>query len=205
MKKKKLPKAIRPEAAPPGEAAAQLAEAHETAPKPTHARRAAAARRALKVEQAAAAQVQETTPNGRRAAAKKVVERFALWSGLAGLIPLPFVDAATVGGVQIEMLRRISRIFDIPFSKNMGKALIAGLAGAMIPASSAVGAASVVKGMPVIGTAVGVVAMPGLSAGATYAIGMAFVQHFASGGTLLDFSPPDYRDFIKAQKQAYRS
>jgi hypothetical protein len=29
---------------------------------------------------------------------------------------------------------------------------------------------------------------------------MAFIQHFASGGTLLDFNPPDYREFIKAQK-----
>ena len=47
--------------------------------------------------------------------------------------------------------------------------------------------------------------MPVLSAGATYAIGKAFVQHFASGGTLLDFNPPDYREFIKAQKEMWES
>jgi hypothetical protein len=28
-------------------------------------------------------------------------------------------------------------------------------------------------------------------------IGMAFIEHFASGGTLLDFEPPDYEEFIK--------
>jgi hypothetical protein len=28
-----------------------------------------------------------------------------------------------------------------------------------------------------------------------------FIQHFASGGTLLDFNPPDYREFIKAQQE----
>ena len=39
-----------------------------------------------------------------------------------------------------------------------------------------------------------------LSAGATYIIGKVFIQHFASGGTLLDFNPPDYREFIKAQQ-----
>src|SRR5205823_10694846 len=39
------------------------------------------------------------------------------------------------------------------------------------------------------------------SAGATYVIGKVFIQHFASGGTLLDFNPPDYREFIKAQKE----
>jgi hypothetical protein len=42
--------------------------------------------------------------------------------------------------------------------------------------------------------------MPAFSAGATYLIGKVFIQHFASGGTLLDFNPPDYREFIKAQK-----
>jgi hypothetical protein len=39
--------------------------------------------------------------------------------------------------------------------------------------------------------------MPTFSAGATYMIGRAFIQHFASGGTLLDFDPPDYRKFMR--------
>jgi hypothetical protein len=43
--------------------------------------------------------------------------------------------------------------------------------------------------------------MPVFSAGATYVIGKVFIQHFASGGTLLDFNPPDYREFIKAQQE----
>ena len=37
--------------------------------------------------------------DGRRAVATKLVERFALWSGVAGIIPLPFVDLAAVGSV----------------------------------------------------------------------------------------------------------
>ena len=113
---------------------------------------------------------------------------------------MPFLDLAAVGGVQIQMLRRISRIYGVPFSENRGKALIVGLAGAMIPASSGIGAASLMKSVPIVGTAISAVAMPALSAGATYAIGMAFIQHFASGGTLLDFDPAKYREFIKAQR-----
>ncbi|MGB6733546.1 MAG: DUF697 domain-containing protein [Xanthobacteraceae bacterium] len=139
--------------------------------------------------------------DGRRAIATKAVERFALWSGVAGIIPLPFVDLAAVGGVQVLMLRRISQIYGLPFSANRGKALIASLAGSMIPASSGLGAASITKSVPVVGTAVSAVVMPALSAGATYAIGMAFIQHFASGGTLLDFNPQKYREFFKARKE----
>ena len=147
----------------------------------------------------------EMSPERRRAIAEKLVERFSLWSGAAGLIPVPFVDLATVGGVQIQMLRRISRIYNVPFSANRGKALIAAFAGSMIPASSGLGAASLIKSMPVTGTVISALAMPVLSAGATYAIGMAFIEHFASGGTLLDFNPPDYREFIKTQKAKYRA
>lgn len=135
--------------------------------------------------------------------ASKLVDRFAIWSGVAGLIPVPIVDAVAVGGLQLQMLRRISQIYEVPFSDNRGKALIAALAGAMIPATSGIGAASVLKTVPVIGTIIGGFVMPVLSAGATYAIGKAFIQHFASGGTLLDFNPPDYRDFVKAQKEMW--
>ena len=143
------------------------------------------------------------TPETREQMASKLVDRFALWSGVAGLVPVPVLDAVAVGGLQIQMVRRISQIYDIDFSENRGKALIASLAGSMIPATSGIGAASVLKAIPVIGTIAGGFVMPALSAGATYAIGKAFIQHFATGGTLLDFNPPDYRQFIKAQRDMW--
>jgi uncharacterized protein (DUF697 family) len=110
-----------------------------------------------------------------------------------------------VGGVQLQLLRRISQIYGVPFAENRGKALIASIAGAMIPATSGIGAASLLKTVPILGTAAAVFVMPTLSAGATYALGKAFIKHFQSGGTLLDFNPPDYREFIKAQKQMWDS
>jgi uncharacterized protein (DUF697 family) len=134
-----------------------------------------------------------------------LVDRFALWSGVAGLIPVPIVDAVAVGGLQIQMLRRISQIYDVAFSDNRGKAVIASLAGSMIPTTSGIGAASLLKAVPVLGTIASGFVMPVLSAGATYAIGKAFIQHFASGGTLLDFNPPDYREFIRTQREMWDS
>jgi uncharacterized protein (DUF697 family) len=143
----------------------------------------------------------------RDEAASKLVDRFSLWSGAAGLIPIPFVDMAAVGGVQLQMLRRLSEIYGVPFTENRGKSILASLAGAVIPASTAtttmVGVGSLVKGFPGLGTAVGALTMPVFSAGATWVIGKVFIQHFASGGTLLDFNPPDYREFIKAQKENF--
>jgi uncharacterized protein (DUF697 family) len=145
------------------------------------------------------------TPETRDEMASKLVDRFALWSGVAGLIPVPIVDAVAVGGLQVQMVRRISQIYDVEFSENRGKALIASIAGSMIPATSGIGAASVLKAVPIVGTIAGGFVMPALSAGATYAIGKAFIQHFATGGTLLNFNPPDYRQFIKAQRDMWDS
>jgi len=141
----------------------------------------------------------------REESASKLVDRFAIWSGVAGLIPLPVVDVLAVGGLQVQMLRRLSQIYDIDFSENRGKALIAALAGTMIPATSGMGAASALKAVPIVNLLAAGFVMPVLSAGATYAIGKAFIQHFESGGTLLDFNPPDYREFVRAQKEMWNS
>src|ERR1700734_4429289 len=137
--------------------------------------------------------------------ASKLVDRFAIWSGVAGLIPIPVVDLLAVGGLQVQMLRRLSQIYDVEFSENRGKAVIAALAGTMIPATSGMGAASALKAVPILGMLASGFVMPALSAGASFAIGKAFIQHFESGGTLLDFNPPDYRDFVKAQKEMWES
>jgi uncharacterized protein (DUF697 family) len=153
----------------------------------------------------AIASTSSEAPEDREQTASKLVDRFAIWSGVAGLVPLPVIDVLAVGGLQVQMLRRLSQIYNVDFSENRGKALIAALAGCMIPATSGMGAASALKAIPVINILAAGFVMPVLSAGATFAIGKAFIQHFESGGTLLDFNPPDYREFVKAQKEMWES
>jgi uncharacterized protein (DUF697 family) len=154
-------------------------------------------------EQTTASLTKEVSQSEREQLAATLVNRFAIWSGAAGLIPVPVLDIVTVAGLQLQMLRRISQIYDVSFSENRGKALIASLAGSLIPASSGLGAVSALKAVPIVGTLTSGLVMPVLSAGATYAIGKAFIQHFESGGTLLDFNPPDYREFVRTQKQMW--
>jgi uncharacterized protein (DUF697 family) len=191
MNKKNLPKAIRPSGADTGFAASRAA------PEPGSVLHHEPFKPATRNEPSGEAR---PTAVLRRVAASKLVDRFSLWSGAAGFIPLPLADLAVIGGMQIEMLRRISQLYDVPFSKNLGKALIASLAGSMIPASSGAGMMSLLKGVPLAGTAVSFFALPALSSGASYTIGMAFIEHFESGGTLLDFKPSDYRAFVRSVK-----
>ena len=79
----------------------------------------------------------EMTDESRDAEAAQLVDRFSLWSGAGGLIPLPIVDMVVVSGIQLQMLRRLSEIYGVPFTENRGKSLIASLAGSVIPASTA--------------------------------------------------------------------
>jgi uncharacterized protein (DUF697 family) len=141
------------------------------------------------------------TNEKRDAEASKVVERYSLGAGVAGLLPIPLLDVVTVGGVQLYMLRKLSEIYGVPFSDNRGKAVLSSLIGAVVPATTASGVASFFKFIPGVGQIAGTLTMAPVSAGATYIIGKVFIQHFASGGTLLDFNPPDYREFIKTQKE----
>jgi uncharacterized protein (DUF697 family) len=148
------------------------------------------------------------TDTEREEAASQLVDRFSLWSGAAGLVPVPLIDVIAVGGVQLQMLRKLSEIYGVPFTDNRGKSVIASLAGAIISASTATTTAmtfgSLMKGIPGFGSVIGALTMPVYSAGTTYVIGHVFMKHFGSGGTLLDFNPPDYREFIKAQQAKFR-
>jgi|SRR5690349_14290146 uncharacterized protein (DUF697 family) len=203
---KKLPKAIRPNVTHQGgpEAQSRVVEPMPETKRPAKPQRGSSIAPedlllATPATAAASADVADSVDAAAtKSRARKLVERFSLYSGVAGLLPVPVVDVAAVGGVQLQMLRRISQLYDVPFSKNRGKAIVASLAGTMIPASTGLGVASMAKSVPVAGTAIGAMTAPALSVGATYVIGMAFVEHFARGGTLLDFDPPDHREFIKA-------
>jgi|SoiMetStandDraft_2_1073263.scaffolds.fasta_scaffold123233_2 uncharacterized protein (DUF697 family) len=189
-KKKQLPKAIQPSIA--HRIGPEADPISEPGPGP---KRSKPARLGMAAARAA---VENAPTDERRAYARKLVERFSLWAGAAGLLPIPVADLAAVAGLQIQMLRRLSQVYDVPFSRHRGKALLAGFAGTMIPASTGIGMASMIKSVPIAGSAIGVMTTPALAVAATYVIGLAFIEHFASGGTLLDFDPPDYQEFIKS-------
>jgi uncharacterized protein (DUF697 family) len=143
------------------------------------------------------------SPQNRDELASQLVDRLSLWSGAAGGVLPPLVDMVGVGGVQLYMLRRLSEIYGVPFSKNLGKSVLSSVVGALIPENASIAAMSVIKGVPLLGHAIVGLTMAGVSAGATWVIGNVFIKHFASGGTLLDFNPPDYREFIKVQKEKF--
>ncbi len=141
-------------------------------------------------------EVEEVTePKDPKDEGRKIIRNHVLVSLGVGLIPLPVVDLVGITGVQLNMLRRLSKTYEVPFSEHKVKNILSSLigGGVSLPISSAL--FSLVKFVPVVGSTVGAVSMP-ISAGAvTYAVGKVFHQHFASGGTFLSFDPDKVRDY----------
>ncbi len=115
-----------------------------------------------------------------------------------GLIPLPLLDFVGVTGIQLNMIRKLAQIYEIPFTRDMVKNLIGALIGGAFPASfgSRI-ASSVSKTVPGIGQALGAVTAPAVSGACTYAIGKVFSRHFTEGGSFLSFDPEEARAFYE--------
>lgn len=124
-----------------------------------------------------------------------IIRNHIVWSMGAGLIPLPIADIAAVSAVQLDMVKQMSRLYDVNFDEMQGKTLITTLVGS----SMARVGASAIKLIPGIGSLVGSVAMPVLSGASTYALGQVFKQHFETGGTFLDFDVDRLRKYYSEQ------
>lgn len=130
-------------------------------------------------------------------AADRITKRSTLYAAGAGLLPFPVLDAALLLGIQLNMIRSISRVYNIEFKENLVKSIIASLVGS-------IGTASVVKAIPGVGTILGSLTGSATGAAAAYALGKVFTQHFDQGGTMLDFDPVKSREYFEKEFEAGR-
>ena len=136
----------------------------------------------------------------RQQKALETVKRYMWGSMGAGLIPGPFLDLIAVSGVQVKMLAEVSKIYDVPFQKNRGKAIVGSLLGFSLEHSMACGVLGIfLKSIPVVGVLAGGPAMAVFSGASAWALGSVFIRHFESGGTFLDFDPDKAKQYYRTQ------
>ena len=136
--------------------------------------------------------------------ASRIVNSYMGWSAGAGLIPLPGADLAAISGVQLKMVHSLSKLYGLPFSRDAAKSVIGALVGGggAVVLSAPMG--SMIKAVPVVGQIAGALTQPALAAATTYALGKVFIQHFETGGNLLNFNANDLRDYYSEQLAAVR-
>ena len=119
----------------------------------------------------------------KREKADSIVLNHVGFAASAAFLPFPVADIAAVSAVQLNMMRQLSSLYRVGFMDSIGKNVISALVGGSI---ARIGA-SLIKLIPGVGTFIGEVTMPVLSAASTYALGQVVASHFAKGGTLEDF------------------
>lgn len=126
----------------------------------------------------------------KKDAAQKIIKNRTLYAAGVGLIPIPMVDAAGITGIQLWMIRDLSKVYNIPFKHQLVKSFIGSLVSNM-------GALGMVKLIPGVGSILGGTTVAISAATATYALGQLFMQHFDQGGTLLTFDPIQSRVYFQ--------
>lgn len=127
--------------------------------------------------------------------ADTVIRNHVIWSmGASFLIPIPVADVFAVSALQLDMIRQLSRVYDIDFAESQGKAIITSLTSSTLARA---GARSLIKLVPGIGTLIGGVTVSIFNGASTYALGEVFKRHFDSGGTILDFDTERLRKLYK--------
>lgn len=141
----------------------------------------------------------EQVDEGRFERVEKLAKNHILASMGVGLIPIPLVDLVALVGIQLDMIKKLSAEYDVPFRQDIGKSIISSLVGGILPVSMGGAIASLIKFVPVIGQTTSAVTMPVISGASTYAIYKVFLQHYESGGTILDMDPSKVKSFYSTQ------
>jgi uncharacterized protein (DUF697 family) len=141
-----------------------------------------------------------TDPYSRVGRAESIIQRNVIWALGAGIVPIPIADVVAVTAVQIKMLKELSDLYEVKFTKSIAKKIIGSLLSGVgsVGLGSVIGA-SLAKLVPAVGTTLGVVAVPIFAGAFTHATGRIFLMHFESGGTFLDFDPHAMRSHFKQE------
>jgi uncharacterized protein (DUF697 family) len=132
--------------------------------------------------------------------ADNLIKDYVIASVAASIVPIAFFDIAAVVAIQLRMIQKLSHLYGKPFSEKLGRKIIYALAGGVLGYGAGyVVAASATKMIPGIGWMVGMVSLPVVAGGATYAVGRSIVKHYENGGTLMDFDAGTMRTFYKEQ------
>ena len=125
-----------------------------------------------------AAELKQRKESTRNPTLENIINRYALLSAIAGLLPTA-IDAATLTGLQIKMIDDLAEQFGKNYTEAEGRHTLAALTGGLVaPVVAAPAIASAVVLIPGLGPLLGVAVSPATAAISTRLIGHLAVEHF---------------------------
>ena len=124
--------------------------------------------------------------------AHALVRHYSILCAEAALLPVWWASSPSITGLQLKMLEEISRVYGVDFDRDKTKPMLASLGGGGLsfliskhPISLA--AKAWMLSIPVIGVPLRIGTGPAIMGAYTWLLGRAFIRHYESGGTYLDF------------------
>jgi uncharacterized protein (DUF697 family) len=129
-----------------------------------------------------------TVPLPKRAGAEQIVRDYLPLAVGAGLIPVPGVDLAAIGGLQLKVLASLAAHYKVAFTRAQAQLIVTSLLGS-VGTTVLVGSMlmSLAKAIPVFGPLLGVSSLPVAGGAITHAVGQLAIDHFEAGGTMENF------------------
>ncbi len=128
--------------------------------------------------------------------ANNIIRNHVAWSMGMGLIPVLMADIFAVSALQLDMIKQLCKVYGVDYKETEGKAIVTSLTGSTL---ARLGAASVVKLIPGIGSVLGGITVSSFAGASTYALGEVFKKHFSEGGTILDFDPKRLKNYYNSK------
>ena len=144
----------------------------------------------------------QSTTTTKDEAAHSTVRNHALLAAGAGIIPIPGVDAAAVAGVQVNMIRKLSEIYHVPFDPADAQTIISAVVTTGLSRLVAYAVNSYTTLFSEFGSFSDNLTNGLVSGAATFGTGEVIQTHFKHGGTMNDL---DYNHFITYYQEKIQS
>lgn len=129
--------------------------------------------------------------------AEAVIRNHMFLAMAGGAIPVPVLDLAAVTVVQLDMLKGLARVYDVPFDAKSARAFVTTLTSTIAGKLAARAGASAVKIIPGVGTVVGGATQVVVTGASTYAVGNVFRRMFRNGEWVDGISVDSIKDEAK--------
>ncbi len=137
----------------------------------------------------------------RQNAGLHTIKNHAMAAMGVGILPVPGLDLVALTGVQLDLLRKLGSLYGHKLNDQLGTKLIGALLSGYVPLAVAAPVASMLKFIPGVGIAAGVLAQSTLAGATTYGVGKLFLEHFESDGDFLSFKPAEMREKLREKVQ----
>ncbi|MBN2686033.1 MAG: DUF697 domain-containing protein [Pontiellaceae bacterium] len=135
---------------------------------------------------------QKTAPDAEQVEA--ILRKHIYGAMGVGLVPIPLVDFIGFSAIELNLIRALSKEYNVPFKVTEAKEIICALIGGGAGVAGTTLLASLVKFIPFIGTTTGTLSATIIGGAVTYATGRLIIRHYDKGGSLDDFNTDEAKE-----------